>query len=300
MWFCDAIVTKVCGFSFESAMKKRISGIEWAKVLACFPLQIERTDPSMYPAERQASIITAAQQGDGSIVVSAMSALLGVTPETVRRDLAALERRGVLSRTHGGARLSTSAPFELALAQRQLGERAERERIARRVIDELPADGVVLLDSGSLILTVAEYLPTDRRLVIVTNNLAAIPVLSTNPMLTVHALPGRVRAMTQGAVDEWTRRRLSELHVDVVILGANGVTGAGGVTTTNPDEAEVKRAMIASARHRVLAVTSSKIGVTSFCTVAALSEFDTVITDSGANPEELDQIRSAGPVVAAV
>ena len=249
----------------------------------------------MYPAERQAAIIAIAQASDGEISVAAMSDELRVTPETIRRDLAVLERQGLIRRRHGGAQLTRSTPFELTLARRQLDEAEEKHAIATRVLQELPPDGVVLLDSGSLTLVIASLFPPDRRLIVVTNNLPAVGLLTKRPMLTVLALPGRVRSMTQGAVDEWTRQRISTLNFDVAIVGGNGLTPDTGVTTTNPSEAEVKRAMLLSARRRILAITASKIGRVSFCHVADVSEFDTIVTDDRIDQEYARQLSSAGP-----
>jgi len=156
------------------------------------------------------------------------------------------------------------------------------------------------LDSGSLTLTIAAHFPEDRNLIVVTNNLAAVQVLSAKPRLTVMALPGRVRGLTQGAVDDWTRQRIATLKVDLAIVGANGLTSEDGVTTTNPDEAEVKRAMLESGRRRLLALTSSKIGIASFCHVADLSELDLIVTDDGADPEQISRLATAGPELAVV
>lgn len=253
----------------------------------------------MYPAERQSAIVAAAHQHDGVLQVTTLSADLGVTTETIRRDLAALERQGIIVRTHGGAKLAHGMPFEISLAKRQAEEADEKRRIALRAVAELPKDGVVLLDSGSLALVTASVFP-DVPIIVVTNNLPAIPVLRQRPNVSVMALPGRVRTISQGAVDEWTRQRLSTLNVDLVLLGANGLTPATGVTTTIPDEAEVKRAMLLSAKRRVLTLTASKIGLTSFCHVADLAELDMVITDERIDRETADALHAAGPELVVV
>ena len=254
----------------------------------------------MYPAERQAAIIAFAQGGTGEISVAAASVALGVTAETIRRDLVVLERQGVIRRQHGGARLVQSTPFEIALAQRRLENAPQKHRIAQRVLQELPDDGVVLLDSGALTLVIASVFPEDRRLIVVTNNLPAVRLLARKPLLTVLALPGRVRSVSQGAVDEWTRARISQLNVDVAFVGGNGLTAEAGLTTTIPDEAEVKRAMMLSGRRRVLALTSSKIGQNSFCHVADANEFDLIITDDGIDPRQARKLSAAGPELAIV
>lgn len=249
----------------------------------------------MYPAERQSAIVAVARDNDGTVAISELTALLDVTAETIRRDLDVLERQGLLTRHRGGASLATPEPFETRLAHRNERELDEKRRIAARVIDLLPDDGAVLIDSGSTTQVLAEAFP-DRGLTVVTNNVPAIPLLARRHRLSVFALPGRVRDITLGVVDLWAWQRLHRLRADVAIVGANGVT-AGGVTTVNPEEASFKRSLIEAARFRILAVTSSKIGRESFCRYADLTDFDVVVVDSGAPDEIVDEMREVGPEI---
>lgn len=247
----------------------------------------------MYPAERQSEIIRLAREGDGSVTISDLSDRLDVAPETIRRDLSVLERQRMLRRHRGGAVLSAAEPFEIGLGTRNERELDQKQAIGERIVGLLPQDGVVMLDSGSTTHVLADMFP-DRALTVVTNSIPAIPLLLRRPRLSVHALPGRVRHVTQGAVDLWAWQRLERLHSDLAVVGANGVT-AQGATTTVPEEAALKSALIASSRVRVLAVTSSKLGRESFCRYAGLDEFDVVVTDREAPPEIADEIRAAGP-----
>lgn len=247
----------------------------------------------MYPAERRSAILQAARSGNGLVSVAHLRELLGVTQETVRRDLDHLERDGVLKRQHGGARLVRPISFEQTLAERQASEAIEKQQISRELLGMLPESGVVLIDSGGLPLTLAKQFPTDRELTVVTNNLPAARHLARAPALTVLTLPGGLRKVTLATVDEWTRESLGGLSVDLAIIGANGLT-AESVTTTIPAEAAVKRAMLKSARVSVLALTASKIGSTSFCSFARVHEFTHVVTDSRISPEHCTELVGAG------
>lgn len=95
----------------------------------------------------------------------------------------------------------------------------------------------------------------------------------------------------------WTRRRLAGLTADLAIIGVNGLTTAHGLTTTDPDEAATKRAMLLSARRRVVPVISGELGRNSSCSCAALAEVDQVVTDGGADPELVRDLAAAGPEV---
>lgn len=251
----------------------------------------------MYPPQRQQAITDILLGTREQVGVSAIADRLGVATETVRRDLEVLARRGVVRRVRGGAELVESVPFEQALAARHADQRAEKQLIAAAVVADLPSDGVVVLDSGSLTYVVAERLPADRPLTVVTNNLPAAALLADRPGLTVITLPGMIRGLTQASVDGWTTRRLESLSADLAIVGVNGLTPQLGLTTTNPEEAAVKRAMLLCARRRLVPVVSAKLGRNSFCKFAAVNEVDLIITDPGADPELLGELRGAGPEV---
>src|SRR5690242_19663859 len=212
---------------------------------------------SMYPPERQRTITELLRESSGQRAsVAQISEALSVTTETVRRDLDVLERRGLVRRLRGGAELLPVTPFEQALAARHAEQYADKLVIAERFAAELPQDGVVVLDSGSLTYVCARAMPPDRTLVVVTNNLPAAHYLAGLDNLRVITLPGTLRGVTSAAVDVWTSRRLSTLTADLAVIGVNGLTVGQGLTTTNPEEAAAKRAMLHAARRRVVPVIS--------------------------------------------
>jgi len=251
----------------------------------------------MYPPQRQQAITDLLLGQRSRVSIATIADRLAVATETVRRDLEVLERRGVVRRVRGGAELVESVPFEQALAARHADQRAEKQVIAAAVINELPSDGVVILDSGSLTFVIAEKLLDHRALTIVTNNLPAAAILAERAQLTVITLPGMIRGLTQASVDGWTTRRLETISADLAIVGVNGLTADLGLTTTNPEEAAVKRTMLLSARRRLVPVVSAKLGRNSFCSFAAVNEIDKIITDAAADPELLGELRGAGPEV---
>ena len=143
----------------------------------------------MYAAERQQRIMAEARQA-GRVEVALLAESLGVTAETVRRDLTALERRGSLRRVHGGAIPVERLELEPTLAARS-GRLADvKRRIAARVLDELPTGGTVLLDSGSTTQAVVQLLPPDLDLTVLTNSVSAAAALSTHPGITLYLLGG--------------------------------------------------------------------------------------------------------------
>jgi len=253
----------------------------------------------MYAPERQQQIVDVAR-ADGRVEVNALAELLGVTPETVRRDLTTLERHGLLRRVHGGAIAVEKLGFEPRLDERQERYTAEKERIAKTAVDELPVEGVILLDAGSTTQLLAENLPRDRELTVVTNSIAVATVVAKRDNLSLYLLGGRVRGRTLAAVGEWATHALAGIHVDVAFVGTNGLSVRRGLTTPDQDEAMVKRAMVTAARRVVVLCDHTKIGTDHFAQFAPLDAVDTVITDIGLDAETAADIEAAGTTVVRV
>ncbi len=213
----------------------------------------------MYAEERQQWIVDQAR-ASGRVEVAELAGTLDVTAETVRRDLTVLERHGLLRRVHGGAIPAGRLGFEPGLKARDAVFTAEKERIAKVALAEVPDEGSILLDAGSTTARLADILPLDRELTVVTNSLPVAMSLSTRPMITLLMVGGRVRGRTQAAVDIWALRTLRDSYVDVAFLGTNGISVERGLTTPDATEAAVKRAMIESSRRAVVLADHTKLG----------------------------------------
>lgn len=250
----------------------------------------------MYAAERQQRIIAEARRV-GRVEVNALADSLGVTTETVRRDLTALERRGSLRRVHGGAIPVERLEVEPTLATRTGRLSEVKRRIAARALDELPTGGSIILDSGSTTAAVAELLPPDLDLTVLTNSLAAATVLATHPGITLYLLGGRVRGATGAAVGDWATGALGGVTVDVALLGTNGLSVTRGLTTPDQSESLVKRAMVTAARKCVLLTDSSKAGDDHLHRFAQVADIDVIITDTGLDDDVAAELRAAGPEV---
>jgi DeoR family transcriptional regulator, fructose operon transcriptional repressor len=250
----------------------------------------------MYAEERQAHIAEVARS-EGRVENIDLAARLGVTPETVRRDLSTLERRGVVRRVHGGAIPVERLGFEPAVAERSLAHREEKDRIAELALEEVPEEGAILLDSGTTTAQLAERLPADRQLTVITNSLLIASALAGRSGLTLHLLGGRVRGRTFAAVDVWALRTLEQIFVDVAFIGANGVSAKGGLTTPDPAEAEVKRTMIARSRRAIVLADHTKFESDHLVRFGELDDIDLVITDRDLDASIASAIHERGPQV---
>lgn len=222
---------------------------------------------------------------------------LGVTSETIRRDLTVLERAGVLRRVHGGAIPIERLGFEPGLAARDAVMTGEKERIAKAALAALPQEGAVIIDAGTTTGRLAAVLPTDRELTVVVNAPPLAVALASRPNLTVIMLGGRLRGRTLATVDDLALRPLEHLFVDVAFMATNGCTPEHGLTTPDPAEAAVKRAMVRAARRAVLLADHTKFSQDYMARFAELSDIDVIYSDTGLDRGLAAELEAAGPEV---
>ncbi|MFF8379724.1 DeoR/GlpR family DNA-binding transcription regulator [Streptomyces sp. NPDC015661] len=250
----------------------------------------------MYAPERQQEILRIARES-GRVDVLSLAEEFQVTAETVRRDLKALDRAGLVRRVHGGAIPAGRLDFEPDLAERESTAADEKDRIVRAALAELPTEGSVVLDAGSTLARLAAEIPLDSALTVVTHALPVAARLADHPGIDLHLVGGRVRHRTRAAVDAWALRAYGEIRADVAFLGANGFSAEHGLTTPDLAEAAVKRAVVAAARRVVLLADSAKHGQEHFARFGDLSDVDLIVTDSGLSPEDAAAIEATGTEV---
>ncbi|RWR25580.1 DeoR/GlpR transcriptional regulator [Agrococcus lahaulensis] len=253
-------------------------------------------------ATQRRDTIAARLTADGRVLVAEIARELGITAETVRRDLDALEEAGVARRVHGGAvAAGRSSLVETALAERESANTASKRRIARLAAERLLASGAtsLLLDAGTSTAALAAELVASwprsggPRLVVATHSPAIAQQLAQHPTIEVHAIGGRIRSVTGAAVGAQTVLAIAALRPDVVVLGANGLD-ATGATTPDPDEAAVKTAIVAAGRRVAVLADASKLGAASLCRFAALEQLDVLLTDAEPEPSLAAALEDAG------
>jgi len=216
----------------------------------------------------------------GFVSVAEAARALRVTEVTIRSDLGALERAGMVRRVRGGAvvRQVRETPVEAT---------SRRDAAVKRAIGEHAAASIasgtsVLLDVGSTVLAVARGIVARQDLadvVVVTNGLGtALELEPAIPRITVVLTGGTLRPLQHSLVNPLASQVLADLHVDLAILGCNGVDESGRVSNLNLPEAEVKRSMLQVASRRMLVADASKFGQSHLGAIGDLTDFDTVVT----------------------
>ena len=253
--------------------------------------------PSNAGDERRRSILEWIR-ADGRGDVAELAGRLHVAAETVRRDLQVLEDHGLVRRIHGGAYPTEGARFESSLTARAEQRVPEKRRISAAAVQHLDGAETVYLDEGSTLQLIADQLiKLDQPLTVITPSLSAAAVLATAEAVSVILLGGRVRHRTLGTVDHWALDMLSDLVIDLAILGANGISVKHGLTTPDPAVCAVKSKAVRVSRRHLFTGVSTKFGVNSFCKFADVASFETIVTDTGLSNHEAARYRALGPQV---
>ncbi|MFC9790329.1 DeoR/GlpR family DNA-binding transcription regulator [Rhodococcus sp. NPDC127528] len=247
----------------------------------------------MYAEERQQAIAGLIGQR-GRVSVTDLADAYQVTTETVRRDLAALDRLGLIRRVHGGAVSASAITIgETGLGEREHSHAQAKDRIAAAALAYLPGQGgSIALDAGTTTVRMAPLLPTDRDLTVVTNSIPIAARCAGQHSLQV--LGGRVRGVTQAVVGDQAVTTLAGLRVDVAFLGTNALTAGHGLSTPDLDEAAVKRAMVRCANLVVVVTDSSKIGREDLVSFAPLDGVDVLVTDADLEPRDRAEFEGHG------
>src|SRR5581483_1477623 len=220
---------------------------------------------------------------------------LGVTAATIRRDLAVLERDGVLVRSHGGAvsRMSSTKfqPSYETLAR----SNSEEKRAIARATEHLVLDGdTIFLEGSTTVYELAERLHARNRLTVVTNSPTIVCQLQRSSGITVLCTGGDLQKDTFYFSGEWAQRALSEIRVDKAFLGVSAIDPAYGISTANHAEAQVKKMIVRAAKTRIALADHTKFGRQSFAYVGPVNDIDVLVTDAAAPGKDLRQLRELG------
>ena len=219
-------------------------------------------------------------RAQGYVNVGGLAREFSVDGSTIRRDLAHLERAGLITRTRGGVLPADPADaIDMPYKARQHERLAAKMALASAAA-ELVQDGqTVLLDSGSTMYHVAAALRERDGLTLITNDLLVAVRSAGHPTNQLHVLGGALLNTVYTLVGPETVAGLAGLHVDWTLLGAEAVDVDAGITNINLIEVPIKRAMIAAAERTMLIADSSKFGRQALARVCSIGELSLVLTD---------------------
>ncbi|MET9884418.1 DeoR/GlpR family DNA-binding transcription regulator [Streptomyces sp. NPDC006430] len=243
-------------------------------------------DSGLLAHQRQERIVELVRRS-GAVRVAELVGELGVSDMTVRRDLDALERSGAVKKVHGGAVLASGAAMDEPRFEAKSGlESAAKAAVADAAAALVEPGSVVAVSAGTTAFAVASRLLEVPGLTVVTNSLPVADLLrgaeeqygaAAPSLLLTGGAPTRSAALVGPLADQ----SIKALHVDLLVLGAHGVSEEAGLTTPNLAESQTNRALIGSARRLVVVADHTKWGVIGLSRFASLGEVDVFVTDDG-------------------
>ena len=231
----------------------------------------------MLTAERRQAILGRLQR-DGKVVASELVEALGVSEDTVRRDLRELAARGDVQRVHGGA-LPPASPGG-SFAQRLEIAPERKAALAAAALPLLDGARVLLLDGGTSTLELARRLPADGARTVLTNSPPVAAALAGHPRADVVLIGGRLLKDSQVTVGSVAVDAVRQVHADVCVLGVCSLHPDLGVTALDHDEAHVKRAMVEASAEVIALATADKLRTASPWVVAPLARVTSLVTDA--------------------
>ena len=231
----------------------------------------------MLTAERRQEILSRLRR-DGKVVASQLVAELGVSEDTVRRDLRELAAGGLVQRVHGGA--LPPPPAAASFTQRLEVAAEAKAELAEAALPLLEGAGVLLLDGGTTALELARRLPADRDCTVLTNAPPVAQALAAHPRAEVVLIGGRLLKEAQLTVGSAAVDTLRRVRADACVLGICSLHPKLGVTATDHDEAYVKRAMVAASAEVIALATADKLRTVSPWIVAPPADLTHLVTDA--------------------
>ncbi|MEN0129882.1 MAG: DeoR/GlpR family DNA-binding transcription regulator [Brevundimonas sp.] len=217
--------------------------------------------------------------------VTALTAELGVSEATIRRDLVGLDDKGALRRTHGGARRLTLRGVEPPFSARAVSAPGVKARIAAAAIDLLAENESIVLDSGTTCLEVAKRL-SEKASTVMPLSLPSLAALSGFPQVTLSLCAGSVRPNELSVVGPLAIETIERFRFDTAIISGCGFSLSDGLTAYDVDDAAVKGAAIRSSSRAILLCDEAKWGELTFVRAAATKAFTTIITDHQLTADE--------------
>lgn len=213
--------------------------------------------------------------------ISVLMELTDASVDTIRRDLEALEKRGILRRVHGGAVCESDSTLGRSFGFREVKNRPQKIELASKVVELIKEGQSVALNSGTTNIEVAKVMIKEfSQLTIITNSLRIAQIFADADKFTV-LLPGGILSSREYSL---TGRQCEELlagyNIDVAVIAANALSIKKGVTDFRMEEIGVIRAMINNSDLRILAADSSKFEKTSLVTICPLQKMNYIVTDS--------------------
>lgn len=247
------------------------------------------------PTSKRRALIEQRVVSDGEIDFASLASEFQVSEMTIRRDVNALEDKGVVRAVKGGAIALVGKSSEPTFETRAAQAATEKAHMAGAVLDLLRPHETVILDSGSTVLAVARALRGHQReLTVVTPSLLVAAELADDPGTTVLLAGGQVRAGELSLIGTETEATFGLYNCDAYVMGIAGVDARRGITEYHREEANVKKAAMAASDRVIVVADMTKLGRVQLMNVAAFTDIDAIVTDGPVDHPALRAAAEAG------
>jgi DeoR/GlpR family transcriptional regulator of sugar metabolism len=229
--------------------------------------------------------------GQGSVTVAEVSDRLGVSEATIRRDLEEMQERGWIYRTHGGAVRVDRALREPPINQRLKEQADEKQRIGRQAARLIQDGETIFLGSSTTVLEIAHNIPEYLRLKVITNSIPIINELAARPNIELIVIGGVLRSTELSLVGHFADQMVQEFRADKVFMGIRAINLTSGFTNDDLQESILDRKIMTIAPKVIIVADHTKFGRVSTVLVGPVTAVDTIVTDTQAPLEIVEDLR---------
>ncbi|KQB99933.1 DeoR/GlpR family DNA-binding transcription regulator [Pedobacter sp. Hv1] len=217
---------------------------------------------------------------------------IGISEDTIRRDIAMLYKNGLLSKVSGGAVIRSNNP--LSFQDRSKHYSAAKDVIAIKAQQFVKKGQTIFMDGGTTICAIAARFPIDASFKVVTNNMALLPILAHHKNIEVTVLGGAYHKDMKTNFGIQTYREVNSYMADVYFMGTCAIDASEGITAGVSEEGEIKRAMLVNAMKTIAISNVEKLNSTFHFRVCDIEQINVLITDLPSNDIRLDDFRNLG------
>jgi DeoR/GlpR family transcriptional regulator of sugar metabolism len=228
------------------------------------------------------------------VIVEQLARKFNVSSMTIHRDLEFLESQGDVVRTHGGATSAKRLTFEFTFRDKRNKNCNKKSLIARHAIEHIKNGQVIVLDTGTTTLAMAQELNGKRKIKLITTSLAIVSELQFSPDVDVVLLGGFLRRGSPDIHGPLTEQNIDQFRTDIAFMGADAIDNSGNTYTNDLRVVSLDQKMAQNAKEVIIVADSSKFGNSAMCRVFGPKEYDLIITDSQADGKIIKQLNERG------
>lgn len=238
--------------------------------------------------EKRRNEVLATVTRDGGVAVNDLAHSLGVSMETIRKDIRFWAEKGVLKKTHGGALLNGGNA--LTHIQKRIVENVDKKNaVAARALELVPDRATVFIDSGSTTVCAARQLAVRSGFTVVTHSVLVATELAESGN-KVMLMGGVLSEESMGTLGLWTVNALKSIRIDVALLDSSGIKGFDGPVVNDFADAEVKRVVVERSNFRIVVADSSKFAHSGLVEYCGWGDIDVFVTNVDADGERCGEL----------